>query len=137
MKTTGGWKPVSLYVPVGPGELIDKITILEIKSERIAAREKLVNVRAELTELCAVRDGTIAASAPLHKLTIALKQVNQTLWWVEDELRMYERHADFGPCFVALARSVYKLNDQRAALKRQINDLLQATIVEEKSYAAY
>jgi hypothetical protein len=109
-----------VYTPVGPGELIEKIAILEIKSERVAPRDKLAdklsNVRAELAELVGVRDA---------------------LWWVEDELRDHERHADFGPSFVALARSVYRLNDQRAALKRRINQLLSAAIVEEKFHAAY
>jgi len=126
-----------LYAPVGPGELIDKITILEIKSERVAPREKLANVRAELAELAAVRDAAIDPSSELDRLTAALKHTNQTLWWVEDELRDHERHADFGPSFVALARSVYRLNDQRAGLKRRINELLAAAIVEEKFYAAY
>jgi hypothetical protein len=145
VKAASGRGPASLYVPVGPGELIDKITILEIKAEHIAARgeltrnlaQKAANISVELAELCAARSAAIAPSLRLDKLTASLKLVNQTLWWVEDELRACEHDADFGPCFVALARSVYRLNDQRAALKRQINDLLDAVIVEEKLYAAY
>ena len=137
MKTAAGHGPANLYVPVGPGELIDKITILEIKSERVASGDKLRNVRVELAELSAARDASIAPSRALDRLTASLKLVNQTLWWVEDELRAHERDADFGPSFVALARSVYRLNDQRATLKRQINELLQSVIVEEKFYAAY
>jgi hypothetical protein len=128
---------VNLSVPVGPGELIDKITILEIKSERLASREKLANVCAELAVLTAARDATIAASPSLAELTVALKTVNEALWRIEDEIRDCERAAEFGARFIALARAVYHTNDKRAALKRQINDLLAADIVEEKSYAAY
>ena len=128
---------MSLSVPVGPGELIDKITILEIKSARLAAREKLANVRAELAVLASARDAAITASPALADLTAALKTVNEALWRIEDEIRDCERAADFGARFVALARAVYHTNDERAALKRKINDLLDADIVEEKSYAAY
>ena len=128
---------MNLSVPIGPGELIDKITILEIKSEQLAARDKLANVRAELAALTRARDAAIAASPALDQLTAALKQVNQALWRIEDEIRDCERAADFGPRFISLARAVYRTNDERAALKRRINDLLDADIVEEKSYAAY
>ncbi len=128
---------MNLSVPIGPGELVDKITILEIKSERLAARDKLVNVRAELAALAKARDAAIAPSPALDELTAALKQVNLSLWQIEDEIRDCERAADFGPRFIALARAVYRTNDERAALKRRINDLLDADIVEEKSYAAY
>lgn len=126
-----------LDVPIGPGELIDKITILEIKAAHLSSAEKLANVRAELSALVAARDAAIDASADLATLTEALKSVNATLWQVEDQIRDCERAGDFGPRFVALARSVYRTNDERAALKRRINDLLDADIVEEKSYAAY
>jgi hypothetical protein len=128
---------MNLSVPIGPGELIDKITILEIKSERLAARDKLANVRAELAALARARDAAIGPSPALDELTAALKQVNLSLWQIEDEIRDCERAADFGPRFIALARAVYRTNDERAALKRRINDLLDADIVEEKSYAAY
>ena len=126
-----------LEVPIGPGELIDKLTILEIKAAQLSSAEKLANVRAELTALVAARDAAIDASPDLARLTEALKSVNATLWQVEDQIRDCERAGDFGPRFVALARSVYRTNDERAALKRQINNLLEADIVEEKSYAAY
>ena len=126
-----------LEVPIGPGELIDKITILEIKAAQLSSAEKLANVRAELTALVAARDAAIDASPDLARLTEALKSVNATLWQVEDQIRDCERAGDFGPRFVDLARSVYRTNDERAALKRQINNLLEADIVEEKSYAAY
>jgi hypothetical protein len=126
-----------ILIDTSPGELFDKITILEIKSERLAARDKLANVRAELAALTRARDAAIAASPALDQLTAALKQVNQALWRIEDEIRDCERAADFGPRFISLARAVYRTNDERAALTRRINDLLDADIVEEKSYAAY
>jgi post-segregation antitoxin (ccd killing protein) len=128
---------VNLNVPIGPGELVDKITILEIKSERLASLEKLANVRAELEALTAARDAAIAASETLGALTAALKRVNEALWQIEDEIRDCERSGDFGARFIELARAVYRSNDERAAIKRQINDLLGSDIVEEKSYAAY
>jgi hypothetical protein len=128
---------VRLEVPIGPGELIDKITILEIKAAHLESAHKLANVRAELTALVAARDAAIGASPELAALAAALKEVNAKLWRVEDEIRDCERGGDFGARFIALARSVYRANDERAALKRRINDLLGADIVEEKSYAAY
>ncbi len=128
-------KPI--LVEIAPGELIDKITILEIKSERIADAGKLKNVRVELQVLEAARDAAMAASAELAELTAQLKQVNEALWEIEDAIRDCERGGDFGPKFIELARSVYHSNDRRAALKRQINELLGSKLVEEKSYAAY
>jgi post-segregation antitoxin (ccd killing protein) len=128
---------VNLSVPIGPGELVDKITILEIKSERLASLDKLANVRVELAALVAARDAAIEVSEALAQLTAGLKKVNEALWQIEDEIRDCERSADFGPRFIELARAVYRSNDQRAALKRQINELLGSVIVEEKSYAAY
>jgi tetratricopeptide (TPR) repeat protein len=125
-----------LTVEVGPGELIDKITILEIKSDRMSDAAKLRNVRTELAALQAARDGTYEVSGPVSQLTDELRTVNETLWKVEDELRRCEASQDFGSRFVELARSVYRQNDRRAALKRKINELLGARIVEEKSYAS-
>jgi tetratricopeptide (TPR) repeat protein len=130
--TAGG-----LTIEVSPGELIDKITILEIKSKRIADPAKLVNVRPELAELVAVRDRELAPSAELTALVTELKEVNETLRQIEDEIRDCERRQDFGPAFIALARSVYQQNDRRAALKRRINDLLGSRVTEEKSYRPY
>ena len=128
-------KPI--LVEIAPGELIDKITILEIKSERIADADKLKNVRVELDVLAAARDAAIAASAELAELTAQLKQVNEALWEIEDAIRDCERGQEFGPKFIELARSVYHTNDRRSALKRQINELLGSKLIEEKSYAAY
>lgn len=126
-----------IMVEIAPGELLDKLTILEIKQERIADAAKLANVRSELATLIAARDRAIRPSAALHELTGELKRVNEALWEIEDEIRVCERQADFGPRFVELARAVYHQNDQRAAVKRQINELLGSRLIEEKSYAPY
>jgi hypothetical protein len=128
-------KPI--LVEIAPGELIDKITILEIKSERITDAGKLKNVRVELQVLEAARDAAMAASTQLTGLTAQLKQVNEALWDIEDSIRDCERGQDFGSKFIELARSVYHSNDRRAALKREINELLGSKLIEEKSYAAY
>jgi hypothetical protein len=124
----------SVVIETAPGELIDKITILEIKAERILDEEKLRNVRKELETLVKARERTILPSDSLTALTAELRSVNEALWGIEDEVRACERDGDFGPKFVELARSVYKNNDLRAALKRKINELLGSVIVEEKSY---
>lgn len=132
---------MAIQVPVSWGELIDKIAILEIKSERISDAAKLTNVRTELTALAGVRDGNLPADrkvlARLATLTADIKIVNEALWVIEDDIRDCERDKDFGPRFVELARSVYKTNDKRAALKRDINTLLGSELVEEKSYQSY
>jgi hypothetical protein len=124
----------SVVIETAPGELIDKITILEIKAERSRDEEKLRNVGKELAALLKARERTILPSETLVALTVELRTVNETLWDIEDDIRVCEREGDFGPKFVELARSVYKSNDHRAALKRKINELLGSVIVEEKSY---
>lgn len=126
-----------ITVEIAPGELLDKLTILEIKSERITDAEKLRNVRVELETLRTARDQAVAKSEDLARLTAQLKAVNEALWEIEDEIRLCERNGDFGPRFIELARSVYRQNDRRAACKRQINELLGSKLIEEKSYAAY
>lgn len=130
-------RPGPVLVEVAPGELLDKLTILQIKAERIDDPAKLRHVRAELRVLAAARDRALPASDRLVELTAELREVNERLWEVEDELRRCEARQDFGARFVELARSVYKTNDRRAAVKRQINDLLGSALVEEKSYAPY
>ncbi|MEM6623722.1 MAG: DUF6165 family protein [Pseudomonadota bacterium] len=127
----------TVTIEIAPGELIDKITILQIKSERIADSDKLANVRIELDTLEKSRDSALPASPKLDSLTADLKAVNEALWQIEDDIRDCERDGDFGPRFVELARSVYVTNDQRAALKRAINELLGSRLVEEKSYKPY
>ena len=126
-----------ISVPVSPGELLDKVTILRIKSKRMSDAAKLANVRIELTVL----EETWAASA-YAKIDIAadvnaLLEVNERLWVIEDDIRNKERAKEFDAEFVRLARAVYFENDERAAIKRRINVRLGSTIVEEKSYASY
>jgi hypothetical protein len=128
---------MKIEVPISPGELIDKITILEIKRARIADVDKQRNVEVELAALVAVRDGALAASPELTRLTGELRARNETLWQIEDDIRACERDQDFGARFIALARSVYQENDRRSATKRAINELLGSTLVEEKSYTEY
>ncbi len=128
---------VAVLVPVSWGEVIDKITILEIKAERIEDAAKRANVVKELNELTAVRESEHPAHGGLAALSADLKAINERLWVIEDDIRDCERHKDFGPRFVELARAVYVTNDERAAAKRRVNDLLGSAIVEEKSYAPY
>jgi hypothetical protein len=127
----------TITVEISPGELIDKITILAIKLERMTDAAKLRNVRAEWEALVKARDDAITPSAELDRLTAALKKANEALWVIEDDIRDCERRQDFGPKFVELARAVYRNNDERSRLKRQINELLGSRLIEEKSYAAY
>ncbi|MBT5265493.1 MAG: hypothetical protein HOL85_11715 [Rhodospirillaceae bacterium] len=126
-----------IAIEIAPGELIDKITILQIKAERIDDASKLNNVRHELDLLSIARDEHMPASPRLTELTAELRQVNEALWQIEDDIRECERQSDFGETFIELARSVYRTNDRRAALKREINLLLGSAIVEEKAYAPY
>jgi Flp pilus assembly protein TadD len=126
-----------LAVTIAPGELIDKLTILEIKAERISDPDKLANVRAELAELIAARDESLRDPASVVELTTSLRDVNEALWVIEDEIRRCERDREFGDHFVELARSVYHANDRRAALKRQINECVGWQRHEEKQYVSY
>ena len=126
-----------ISVEIAPGELIDKITILEIKLERISDPAKLQNVRKEWLALTEVRDTTIKVSDQLRLLSDELKTINEMLWKIEDDIRDCERNREFGENFITLARSVYKTNDERAQLKRRINHLLGSRLVEEKSYTVY
>ncbi|MCR0985127.1 DUF6165 family protein [Roseomonas populi] len=121
-----------LEVPVSWGELLDKITILEIKQERLSDPQALRNVTLELDLL---RQKTVGAAADgLMPLVTELGAVNRRLWDIEDAIREHEHRADFGPSFIELARAVYQNNDHRAAVKRRINLLLGSLLVEEKSY---
>jgi len=126
-----------LLAEVSPGELIDKITILEIKAERIADAAKLANVRYALERLRATQRQELGPKAELAGLTVELKRANEALWEIEDEIRDCERAGDFGPRFVELARSVYRTNDRRAATKKAIDQLYGSAMTEEKSYKAY
>jgi tetratricopeptide (TPR) repeat protein len=131
----GALRPI--HVEIAPGELLDKLLILEIKAERLRDPAKLRNVHAELAALTAVRARCVPDWPELHPLIAELKTVNVALWEVEDELRLCERAGEFGPQFIELARSVYRNNDRRAALKRTLNERLGSTLIEEKGYRAY
>ena len=126
-----------IEVPVSFGELVDKVTILEIKSARMTDAGKLANVRRELDGLMVKLAPLLAGNAALAPLKASLRALNETLWQAEDDIRDCERDKDFGKRFVDLARSVYRTNDRRAAAKREIDALLGSEIVEEKSYASY
>jgi hypothetical protein len=126
---------MELLVEVSVGEVIDKITILEIKDQRITDPGKLANVRAELTTLNETLAGVLKPSAELHRLRKELFDINAALWDIEDEIRECETAKDFGPKFIELARAVYFTNDKRAAVKKQINLAVGSRLVEEKSYA--
>ena len=130
-RVTGG-RPVT--IEVAPGELIDKITILEIKRDKIPDGAKRRRVLAELHSLQTVRDCDMERSAKIARLTAQLKRVNQRLWQAEDAIRQCEQGKDFGPRFIQLARSVYRLNDLRATLKSRISEVLGSAIVEVKHY---
>lgn len=127
----------SIKIDAAPGELIDKITILEIKAERIEDEMKRANVTYELVTLTNALNLAIETSEQISDLAARLKEVNERLWETEDAIRDCERREDFGPVFIDLARSVYRLNDVRAEIKRSINTLLGARIIEEKSYTSY
>jgi len=126
-----------IAVPVSFGELLDKIAILEIKSERIAEPAKLANILRELAALAASWDAHPASLRDISKLRVELKHVNERLWSIEDDIRVKEKAQQFDAAFVALARSVYIENDDRARIKREINIALGSHYVEEKSYADY
>ena len=128
---------MSVSIDVSYGELIDKITILEIKAARIADPVKLRNVQRELQLLTAERAAHVQPAAAVEELTDQLRAVNGFLWAVEDKLREKERHKLFDAEFIELARDVYRTNDRRAELKRELNDLLGSRIVEEKAYRPY
>lgn len=126
-----------ISVPIAPGELIDKLTILEIKAANIKDADKLANVRTELELLERTWRESPFASADIQAQWDGLREVNRQLWQIEDDIRDKERAGEFDQRFIELARSVYITNDRRAALKKEINLKLGSRIVEEKSYAAY
>ena len=126
-----------ILVPISPGELLDKITILRIKSERIEDAAKLINVRLELGLLERTWKESGAAAVELASDERALQSVNARLWDIEDRIRDKEAVQTFDRDFIELARAVYVSNDERAAIKKRINQKLGSRIVEEKSYRPY
>ena len=126
-----------LFVPVAYGELIDKITILEIKTQRITDAIQLANVRHELRLLCAIREQLGDEHGALAELTSELRHLNESLWDIEDGVRDCERRGEFGLEFIGLARSVYKTNDRRSAVKRELDRIGGSAIGLEKLYSRY
>jgi len=135
-----------LQIEVPPGELIDKLTIIQIKANKIKDQEKLASIMADLRQLTEVVDklaewcegnNQIEKWHALTPLTVNLRHLNAKIWDIEDKIRALEKAKDFGPEFIETARSVYYTNDARAAVKRQINELFDTDIKEEKSYTEY
>ncbi|HWW21479.1 MAG TPA: DUF6165 family protein [Steroidobacteraceae bacterium] len=127
----------TLLVPISPGELLDKITILRIKSARLNDQAKLANVKYELTLLEQIWRRSLPNDPAVAADEAQLQQVNAQLWDIEDRIREHEAQQRFDTTFVELARSVYLRNDERAAIKHRINRKLDSAIIEEKSYQPY
>jgi hypothetical protein len=126
-----------ILVPISPGELLDKITILRIKAARMTDPAKVANVKHELGLLEKTWQQSGAAAVDIGEDEAALTRVNEMLWVIEDEIRDEEHAQRFGDKFIELARAVYVTNDERAAIKKRVNTKLGSTIVEEKSYKPY
>ena len=126
-----------ISIPISYGELVDKLTILEIKSERMTDPAKLANVREELELLDATWANDAASAADISPERAELKRINAALWEIEDEIRLKEKNQAFDARFIELARAVYTTNDRRAAVKRAINEKLGSRLIEEKSYQNY
>jgi transcriptional regulator of nitric oxide reductase len=127
----------NIHVPVSPGEVLDKITILEIKSERMEDLEKVANVRVELGLLRDTWAKAVTEDDTIRDLHAQLKEINEALWEIEDDIRDKERLKEFDERFIELARSVYFTNDRRSQVKKQLNLHLGSQIIEEKSYQDY
>ena len=126
-----------LTVQTSPGEFLDKLTILEIKAERITDAAKLANVRRELELMRATWNASPLAGRDVSAPVAELRRANEALWDIEDRIRDKEAARAFDAEFVELARSVYRTNDRRAAIKRQLNVTLGSELIEEKSYRPY
>ena len=128
---------MEIFVPTTPGELIDKLTILRLKSEKMTDAAKLVNVYHEMAVLSQTATAAIPMSPALRALWDELYEINADLWVIQDDIRAFEVKPDFGPGFIGLARAVYVTNVERARVKKNINLLLGSQIVEEKSYTEF
>lgn len=128
---------MSMRIEVSYGEVLDKITILEIKAERIEAPDKQANIRKELASLTHAWSGSGIDENLISGQRAGLKRVNETLWDIEDRIRLKEAASEFDEEFIELARSVYLTNDERSRIKRTVNEILGSVIVEEKSYQEY
>ena len=127
----------NVKIPISLGELIDKITILKIKSNKINSNEAQKNIRLELEKLEHILNTKMSINTNLKNFEIKLSKINQTLWDIEDQLREKEREKKFDKKFISLARMVYYKNDERAKIKRMINKSFGSELIEEKSYTQY
>ncbi len=123
-----------IYAEISAGELVDKITILEIKKEKITNKKKLIEIKKELDSLTNTFNKSIKKNINLENLTKKLKNINLKLWDIENKTRELENKQEFGKEFIELARNVYKSNDERAKIKLKINEALGSNIKEVKSY---
>ena len=123
-----------IYAEISAGELVDKITILKIKKEKITNKEKLIEIKKELDSLTNTFNKSIKKNINLETLTKELKNINLKLWNIEDKKRELEKKQGFGKEFIELARNVYRFNDERAKIKLKINEALGSNIKEVKSY---
>ena len=130
-------KSKKILTEISAGELLDKISILEIKLDKIKDKGSLIEINKEFTSLSETKNSNISITKDLENLTKQLKETNMKLWSIEDEKRMCEKNKDFGKNFIELARSVYLNNDKRAKIKSEINKLLGSNIKEIKKYINY
>ena len=130
-------KSKKILTEISAGELLDKISILEIKLDKIKDKESLIEINKEYASLSETKNSNISITKDLENLTKQLKEINMKLWSIEDEKRMCEKNKDFGKKFIELARSVYLNNDKRAKIKSEINKLLGSNIREIKKYINY
>ena len=130
-------KSKKILTEISAGELLDKISILEIKLDKIKDKGSLIEINKEYTSLSETKNSNISITKDLENLTKQLKEINMKLWSIEDEKRMCEKNKDFGKKFIELARSVYLNNDKRAKIKSEINKLLGSNIKEIKKYINY
>lgn len=128
---------MSIQVEVSIGEFLDKLTILQIKSEKIEEKRKLANVNKELETLLDIWQHSPYANSAIEQEVASLRAINEQLWEIEDDIRDKELKKEFDQRFIELARAVYVTNDKRAAIKKMINEKLGSGLVEEKSYADY
>jgi predicted nucleic acid-binding Zn-ribbon protein len=128
---------VSISIEISVGELLDKLTILQIKSERITDQNKLENINKELQVLREQWDASVYSKTNLEEEIKSLKEVNEALWRIEDEIRDKEKEQAFDETFIKLARDVYFTNDRRADIKKIINTKTGSGLIEEKSYSDY
>ena len=130
-------KSKKILTEISAGELLDKISILEIKLDNIKDKESLIEINKEHESLKQTKNSSLEITKDLQNLIDQLKKINMTLWAIEDKKRMCEKNKDFGKTFIELARNVYINNDKRSKIKSEINKLLGSNIREVKKYASY